>query len=141
MTQIEIMKQAYATHYRGSITELIENQMIAQEQIENARVPESQAEAEIGLSDGSAPPMLLENPGVVDMTQMDKSLDMALIKEDTGLVSSFLNDVQPGEIVQTGEGIDVLEMSDQAKLRNGGYIRSKASEGMRKYKFGGRKKC
>jgi hypothetical protein len=141
MTPFEIMKQAYATNYRGSITELIENQMIAQEQMENARIPQSQAEAEIGLSDGSAPPMLFENPGVIDMTQMDRSLDMAVIDQDTGLVSSFLNDVQPGEIVETGEGKDVLEMSDQVKLKNGGYIRSKASDGMRKYKFGGRKKC
>lgn len=141
MTPIEIMKQAYATHYRGSITELIENQMIAQEQMENARVPGSQAEAEIGLSDGSEPPMFFDNPGTIDMTQMDKSLDMALIDKESGLVSSFLNDVQPGQMVETGEGVDVLEMSDQAKLRNGGYIRSKASEGMRKYKFGGRKKC
>ena len=141
MTDIEVMKQAYATHYRGSISELMENQRIAQEQMENARVPESQAEAEIGLTDGSVPQMLFDNPGTIDMTQMDKSLDMALIDKESGLVSSFLNDVQPGQMVETGEGVDVLEMSDQAKLRNGGYIRSKASEGMRKYKFGGRKKC
>ena len=93
MTPIEVMKQAYATHYRGSLTELMENQKIAQEQMENARVPESQAEAETGLSDGSEPPMLFDNPGTIDMTQMDKSLDMAVIDKESGNSSLMVKDL------------------------------------------------
>ena len=54
MTPIEIMKQAYASNYRGSITQLIEEQMAMQQQMENADVATTQQEAETGLLEGKS---------------------------------------------------------------------------------------
>lgn len=137
MTPIEIMKQAYASNYRGSITQLIEEQMAMQQQMENADVATTQQEAETGLLEG--PPRNMVIPGAESITTqgMDYPINITTIDKNTGLVDSFMPNVQPGQLVNTGRGVDVLETPS---FKYGGSIRSSASEKMRKFNLGG-KKC
>lgn len=137
MTPIEIMKQAYASNYRGSITELIEQQMAAEQAAQNADVATSQQEAETGLLEG--PPRNMVIPGAESITTqgMDYPIDITTVNQRTGMVQDVMQNVQPGQLVNTGKGVDVIETPS---LKFGGSIRSSATEKMRKFNLGG-KKC
>lgn len=137
MTPIEIMKQAYASNYRGSITELIEQQMAAEQAAQNADVATNQQEAETGLLEG--PPRNMVIPGAESITTqgMDYPIDITTVNQRTGMVQDVMQNVQPGQLVNTGKGVDVIETPS---LKYGGSIRSSATEKMRKFNLGG-KKC
>jgi len=137
MTPIEIMKQAYASNYRGSITELIKQQMAAEQAAQNADVATTQQEAETGLLEG--PPRSMVIPGAESITTqgMDYPIDITTVDQNTGMVQDVMQNVQPGQLVNTGKGVDVIETPS---FKCGGSIRSSATDKMRKFNLGG-KKC
>jgi len=137
MTPIEIMKQAYASNYRGSITELIEQQMTAEQAAQNADVATTQQEAETGLLEGPPRSMVIPDAESITTEGMDYPIDITTVNQRTGMVQDVMQNVQPGQLVNTGKGVDVIETPS---LKYGGSIRSSATEKMRKFNLGG-KKC
>jgi hypothetical protein len=137
MRPIDIMKQAYASNYRGSISELIQQQLAAEQSMQEADIASTQQEAETGLLEG--PPRSMVIPGAESITTqgMDYPIDITTMDSRTGMVQDVLQNVQPGQLVNTGKGVDVLETPS---LKLGGSIRSSATEKMRKFNLGG-KKC
>lgn len=134
MEAIDVMKQLYANHHRGPIGPEIEKQMLAEQQMAQAEVAETQQEAEVGLDDGQGlRPMIIPGAESIRGAQ-DGPIDLTTIDQQTGLVASHIPNVQPGELVNTGEGVDVLETPSLPMADFGGSYKSIIAENMRNYK-------
>ena len=138
---IEIMKQAYASNYMGSISELISN--AEAEEAEQMDVAQTEEEQAIGLSEGPQRSMAFPGAGGKNFNTMDMDypIDINGFSEDGGLVQSYKN-VPPGVgNLPMGEKVDtVIENPTQYKL--GGYKRSSnvsRADNLRNFKCGGKK--
>ena len=132
MDAYDIIMQAYKEGYEGSISSLIEQEMAAQQQ--NVDVATTQQEAETGLLEGPPRNMLIPNAESITTEGMKYPIDITTIDQETGLVDSYMPNVQPGELVNTGKGVDVLETPS---LKTGGHISSGVRERLEKLKCGG----
>jgi len=140
MDALDVMMEAYRTGYEGSISELIMQQETANAQMAQADVAQTQEEAEIGLTQG--PPRSMVIPGAESITteNMDYPIDITTLDQKTGMVQDVIHDVQPGELVDTGRGVDVLETPSMPSLKTGGYVSSGVRERIEKMRCGGKMK-
>ena len=132
MDAYDIIMQAYKDGYEGSISDLIAQEMEAQQQ--GIDVATTQQEAETGLLEGPPRNMLIPNAESITTEGMNYPINITTIDQDTGLVDSYMPNVQPGELVNTGKGVDVLETPS---LQTGGHISSGVRERLEKLKCGG----
>tara|TARA_R110002051_G_scaffold295797_1_gene361695 strand:- start:1632 stop:2063 length:432 start_codon:yes stop_codon:yes gene_type:complete len=138
---IEIMKQAYASNYMGSISDLIAN--AEAEEMQQMDIARTEEEAAIGLSEGPQRSMAFPDAGGKNFNTMDMDypIDITGLSEDGGLVQSYKN-VPPGVgNIPMGEKVDtVIENPTQYKL--GGYKQNSTisrADKLRSYKCGGKK--
>lgn len=136
MTAYDVLKQAFSEGYEGSVSQLMQQQMLVQEQMEQADVATTQQEAETGLLEGPPRAMVIPNASSITTQGMDYPIDITTMDSKTGMVQDVMKNVQPGQLVDTGEGVDVLETPS---MRMGGYAseRRKKIEEMR---CGGKKR-
>lgn len=127
---IEIMKQAYAENYQGSITELImqgEAAAMAQEQAAAQKigmdVASTPQEQQIGLTEGPPRSMAFPNTGGQDFNTMgmDYPVDMQGFDSQGGLVRSY-KAVPPGiDNVPMGPKVDTV-IENPTQYRAGGVV-------------------
>lgn len=136
MDAFDIMMQAYKEGYQGSITDLIMQQQMADQQMAQADVATTQQEAETGLLEG--PPRTMVIPGAESITTqgMDYPIDITTVDQNTGMVQDVIPNVQPGQLVNTGRGVDVIETPS---LKSGGYIRSNVRDRIQQMRCGGKR--
>jgi len=133
---IEIMKQAYAENYQGSITELImqgEAEAMAQEQavaqemgMDVASTPQEQ---QVGLTEGPPRPMAFPNTGGQDFNTMgmDYPVDMQGFDSQGGLVRSY-EAVPPGiNSIPMGPKVDTV-IENPTQYQNGGFYNQKRAD-------------
>jgi len=136
MTPYEVMKRAIDEGYEGSISELMQQQLIANDAMMSADVATTQEEAETGLLEG--PPRSMIIPGAESITTegMDYPIDITTIDRDTGMVNDHIPNVQPGQLIETGKGVDVLETPS---MMTGGYL-SERRRKIEEMRCGGKKR-
>ena len=127
---IEIMKQLYASNYRGPIGPRLQEVALAEQQgMDVASTPQEKID---GLNVG--PPRNLKIPGAESIIGANAGpIDIATVDQESGLVRSEIPDVQPGELVETGPGVDVLEFP---KFKNGGSVHDRVKAYMDKRRRG-----
>ena len=139
MDALDTMMEAYKSGYQGSISELIMQQEAATAQMAQADVAQTQQEAETGLLEGPPRPMVIPGAESITTEGMDYPIDITTLNQNTGMVQDVIHDVQPGELVDTGRGVDVLETPSIPSLKTGGYVSSGIREKFEKMRFGGKK--
>ena len=121
---IEIMKQAYAENYKGSITELImQGEALAMQEQQGIDVASTPEEQQIGLTQGPPREMIFPNTGGQDFNTMgmDYPVDMQGYDDTGGLVRSY-EAVPPGlGSIPMGPKVDTV-IENPTQYRAGGIV-------------------
>ena len=125
MDALEVMKQAYANNYQGSISQLIEqeqlkeNQQLEDQGMEVASTPDQR---EVGLSQGPPRSMAFPNSGgqSFNTMEMDYPIDIEGYDKSNRLVQSY-KAVQPGVAnLPMGDQVSTV-IENPTQYRDGGY--------------------
>ena len=126
MNPLDIMKEAYASNYQGSITELIDQTQAEEQQMLVASTPEEQATGLRNSPEGTSMMFPNTNGESFNTVGMKEPIDIQGFDSTGGLVQSYMS-VPPG-VGELPMGPKVSTVIEQpAQYRTGGYLQAISS--------------